>query len=194
MKHWKRILCLLIVLSLFAAPGTAALAADDAPSAPGDLLGDVLDALRGGTDTPQFHFPAEWAEGKEKISNFDYAALGESLKTILETSKDLSDEELYDAVSRMAGERGLPLVDSQIRQLCNLCRSLEKLNADELKSRLEDLLPTQQGDTDENAEPEPEESSGGRKKLSGVLRFLRNAADKAVRLVRRFFDRIKKKA
>ena len=199
MKTRKRALCLLVCLSLFLCPGAAALA-DDSPVQPGavtadvgELMDDVLDALRGGENGHGIQLPSEW---KESLSNFDFSALGDSLKTLLKSSKNLSDEELYAALSRIAEENNLHLVDSQLRQLCSLCRTLEKLNAEELNQRIDkllsDLASLLEEKDDNTPDPGTDQPSDAGKRFSGIIRFLKNTAVKAVSIVRGLFDRIKK--
>ena len=54
----------------------------------------------------------------------------------------MSDEELRREIVNIAGEYNVTLSDSQIRQLIDLCRSLEKLNPGELRERVEQAQET----------------------------------------------------
>ena len=54
----------------------------------------------------------------------------------------MSDEELRREISEIAGRYNVTLSDSQLRQLVDLCRSLEKLNPGELRERVEQAQET----------------------------------------------------
>ena len=54
----------------------------------------------------------------------------------------MSDEELRREIESIAGKYNVTLSDSQIRQLIDLCRSMEKLDPGELRERVEQAQET----------------------------------------------------
>jgi uncharacterized protein YpuA (DUF1002 family) len=56
----------------------------------------------------------------------------------------MSDEELRGVILDIAGRYNVRLTDTQINQLISLCRSLEELNPDQLKQRVEQVQGTLQ--------------------------------------------------
>ena len=182
MKKWKRALCLLLCLCMTGTAGITALAvelpdlSDSLESYDGLLDGviDSLDGLKGDRDLQI----SDKLRGV--IQKYDLDSFGADLKTFLETSGELSDEELADAISELAAGHGITLTDSQSEQLCRLCRKLEKLDAGELQDKLEDVRET------------VDKAEKDRQKISGILRTIRNIRDKVSGFLHRWLDRIKK--
>ena len=75
----------------------------------------------------------------EKLQDFEPGQLAEDLAALLKVSSDMTDEELSAAIGAAALSRGVTLKDSQVQQLVDLCRSLEKLDSDELKAKIDGL-------------------------------------------------------
>jgi len=78
-------------------------------------------------------------ELRQKLSECDPAALLADLKALSKDTAGLNDEELDALIAAAAEQHGVPLVDSQIRQLRNLLRLLEKLSENELREKLDAL-------------------------------------------------------
>ena len=191
LKYCKTVLTLLLCVCLLSAVCVPALAADvPAASATeilgeyGELFGGVLDSVR------------EWSAGdgaqftdelRGMLEQYDLDTLGDDLKTVLDSAAAMSDEELAAAISGLAEQHGVKLLDSQIEQLCQLCRGLEKFSGEELEEKLEEVK--------ENAEElkeGAEELNEKRKKVSGFFQKLRDAATKVVTAIRGFFQKLKK--
>ena len=66
------------------------------------------------------------------------------LKLMLDETMEMSDEELYEKINSLAEEYNIPLNDYQREKLKDLCRSFEKLDADELQDKVEKLKDTAQ--------------------------------------------------
>ena len=64
------------------------------------------------------------------------------LKLVLGQTREMSDEELKEQIDEIASDIGVEFVDSQKEQLVSLCRTLEKLNVDELKEKAEQVRET----------------------------------------------------
>ncbi len=114
----------------------------------------------------------------EKLKEYDPASLAEDLKALLAVSADLTDDALRSAIDEAAKSRGITLKDSQLQQLVDLCRTLEKLNPDELKNKVGDLQKLTNGLS---------ETKGF---LSGAGNFLRNAFSRIGSGLRRLFSSI----
>ena len=69
----------------------------------------------------------------------DAVAIVSDLKLILDQTKDMSDSELQDQIVSIAAKYGYTLTDEEISRLISLCRSMEKLDVNQLKSRVEDF-------------------------------------------------------
>ena len=54
----------------------------------------------------------------------------------------MNDDELKQQIIIIANEYNVTLTDSQISQLIVLCRQLEKMNSDELRSKVESVQDT----------------------------------------------------
>lgn len=184
MSHWKRALCLVLCLCVCCCAGSCVYAADQADISTfidrySDLFDGVLDSVG---DFSDFQLTRMDDQLLLKLQDLNLDSLGEDLKAFLKTSAELSDEELMQAISDMAGDRGIPLTDSQLQQLCNLSRKLEKVSSSELDEKLEKLKETvDQADQD-------------RQKVTGFFQKLREAATKVISVVRKFLDRIQKKS
>jgi len=75
----------------------------------------------------------------EKLKDFDPGQLSEDLSALLQASSGMTDEELSSAILAAAENRGISLKESQVQQLVDLCRSLEKLDGEELREKIDGL-------------------------------------------------------
>lgn len=78
----------------------------------------------------------------EEIGGSDTAAIINELKLILDETRKMSDDELKAEIKRIAALYNVNLSDSQLRQLTELCRSLEKLDTDGITQRVENVKET----------------------------------------------------
>ena len=78
----------------------------------------------------------------ELLGSVDAATLVNELKLILEQTKNMSDEQVIEEIKAIAAHLNVSLTDGQIQQLLSLCRSMEKLNADELAAKVTSLTQT----------------------------------------------------
>ena len=63
---------------------------------------------------------------------------------MLDQTKNMSDEEIREVIIGIADRYNVRLTETQIKQLISLCRSLEGLNPDQLKQKVEDVQGTLQ--------------------------------------------------
>ena len=181
MKQWKRALCLLLCLSLTGAAGVSAWAVElpdfsaylEKYDGLFDGVVDSLDGLKNGQD---FQLGDKL---RGVIERYDLDSFGADLKEFLNNSAEMSDEALADSISGLAADHGITLTDSQLQQLCTLCRKLEKLDADALQDKLEGLR-----ETVDQAEKE-------RETVSGFFQVLRNSWNKVSVFLRGWLSRIK---
>ena len=80
----------------------------------------------------------------QQISSMDSGSLVGDLKLILNETKNMTDEEIRSVIMEISGRYNVSLTDAQISQLISLCRSLEGLNPDQLKQKVEELQGTLQ--------------------------------------------------
>ncbi len=127
----------IIVAAPFEVSGTAALTG--IYKAYEHITGDTLDAIAKSVGTQELTITGELAE---QIGSLDATEIVSGLKEVLGETKKMSDEELRREIVSIAQEYNVTLSDSQIGQLIDLCRSLEKLDPGELKSRVEEAQET----------------------------------------------------
>lgn len=101
-----------------------------------DITGKKLDEDAKLVGTKELTITAELAE---EIGSADSAAIVNELKLILDQTKDMSDEELRAEIIKIAEQYDVNLNDSQIDQLISLCRSMEKLDVQALKDKVEQV-------------------------------------------------------
>lgn len=101
-----------------------------------DITGEKLDDVAKLVGTQELVVTAELAG---TIGSYDAVAIVNELKLLLSETKDMSDEELRAEVSTLATEYNISLTDKQIDQLLSLCRSMEGLDDEALKARVEDV-------------------------------------------------------
>lgn len=130
----------LIVAAPFSVSGTAALAG--VYKAYEDMTGESLteDAKTAGTQ--ELTLTGELADeiGSEESAQ---SIIGE-LKAMLNETAGMTDEEIRSTIRRIADEHSVKLTETQVQQLLDLSRALEKLDPDRLSKQVEDVQNTLQ--------------------------------------------------
>ena len=80
----------------------------------------------------------------KEIGTMDSTSIVNELKGMLNQTRTMSDEEIRETIVQIAGRYNVTLTDAQIRQLIDLCRSLEGLSPDQLRQRVEEVQSTLQ--------------------------------------------------
>lgn len=127
----------IIVAAPFEVSGTAALTG--IYKAYEDMTGKKIDNIAKLVSTQELTITGELAQ---EIGSMDSTSIVQELKLMLDETKNMTDEEIRAQVVQIAGRYNVTLTDTQIQQLISLCRSLEGLDADQLKSRVEDVQNT----------------------------------------------------
>lgn len=127
----------IIVAAPFEVSGTAALTG--VYMAYEDITGEELDETAKLVSTQELTLTAELAD---KIGSYDSVEIVNELKLLLGETRNMTDEQLRAEIVSIASDLGVTLTDTQINQLISLCRSLEKLNPDELKAKVESVQNT----------------------------------------------------
>lgn len=127
----------IIVAAPFEVSGTAALTG--VYMAYEDITGETLDETAKLVSTQELTLTAELAE---KIGSYDSVEIVNELKLLLGETKNMTDEQLRREIESIASGLGVSLTDTQISQLISLCRSLEKLNPEQLKEKVESVQNT----------------------------------------------------
>ena len=128
-----------VIASPFPVSGTAALAG--IYKAYETLTGQTLDDVAKQMAIQQLITAADLADA---LGTVDAAAVVDDVRSILDQTRSMSDEELSEQIRSLAAEHGVRLNDYQVRQLLNLCRQMEKLSDSELVDKIEDLKDTAQ--------------------------------------------------
>ena len=127
----------ILVAAPFEVSGTAALTG--VYMAYEDITGEKLDETAKLVSTQELTLTAELAD---KIGSYDSVEIVNELKLLLGETRNMTDEQLRAEIVSIASDLGVTLTDTQINQLISLCRSLEKLNPDELKAKVESVQNT----------------------------------------------------
>ena len=127
----------IVVAAPFAVSGTAALSG--IYKAYEDMTGKTLDDAAKQVGTQELTISGELAE---EIGSEDSLAIIHDLKMILDVTAGMSDEEIRREIEEIAGSYSVTLTDRQIDQLISLCRSLEGLDPDALRQRVEQVQNT----------------------------------------------------
>ena len=159
-----------IVASPFAVSGTAALTG--VYKAYEDMTGKKLDDLAKAVSTQELTITGDLAQ---EIGSMDSTSIVNDLKLMLDETQKMTDEEIRQEIIAIAKQYNVSLTDNQIRQLISLCRSLEGLDPDSLKKRVEDVQSTLNKVSEAKTQ---------------VVGFIQTVS-KVVSSVREFFDRIK---
>ena len=127
----------IVVAAPFEVSGTAALTG--VYKAYEDLTGKKLDDLAKAVSTQELTITGELAN---EIGEMDSTSIVNDLKMMLDETAQMTDEEIKEQIIQIAATYNISLTDNQINQLITLCRSLEGLDADGLKSRVEEVQNT----------------------------------------------------
>lgn len=127
----------IIVAAPFEVSGTAALAG--IYKAYEDMTGQKLDSVAKLVSTQELTITGELAQ---EIGSMDSTSIVQELKLMLDETKTMTDEQLRQQITLIAAQYNVSLTDTQINQLISLCRSLETLDGDALKSRVEEVQNT----------------------------------------------------
>ena len=123
-----------VVAAPFNVSGTAALTG--VYLAYEDMSGEEMDELAKQIGAEELTVTAELAE---KLGAIDSVEIVNELKLILDETRNMTDEELRAEIIKIADRLGVTLTDSQIDKLISLCRSLEKMDPDELKEKVDSV-------------------------------------------------------
>lgn len=129
----------ILVAAPFEVSGTAALSG--VYKAYEDMTGVKLDDLAKLVSTQELTITGDLAQ---EIGSMDSTSIVGDLKLMLDETRNMSDEEIRGIIIDVAGRYNVRLTDTQINQLISLCRSLEGLNPDQLKQRVEEVQGTLQ--------------------------------------------------
>lgn len=160
----------IIVAAPFEVSGTAALAG--VYKAYEDMTGKKLDDLAKLVSTQELTITGELAD---EIGSMDSTSIVNDLKLMLDQTKLMSDDEIRAVIVDVAGRYNVRLTETQIGQLISLCRSLEALDPDSLKTRVEEVQNTLQ------------KVSDAKTKVVGFVETVK----KVVSSVSGFFDKIR---
>ena len=127
----------IVVAAPFEVSGTAALTG--VYKAYEDLTGKKLDDLAKAVSTQELTITGELAN---EIGEMDSTSIVNDLKMMLDETAQMTDEEIKEQIIQIAATYNVSLTDNQINQLITLCRSLEGLDADALKSRVDEVQNT----------------------------------------------------
>ena len=129
----------ILVSAPFEVSGTAALAG--VYKAYEDMTGTSLDDTAKLVGTQELTVTGDLAQ---QIGSMDSTSIVGELKLMLDQTKNMSDEEIREVIIGIADRYNVRLTETQIKQLISLCRSLEGLNPDQLKQKVEDVQGTLQ--------------------------------------------------
>ena len=160
----------IIVAAPFEVSGTAALTG--VYKAYEDMTGKKLDDLAKLVSTQELTITGELAN---EIGGMDSTSIVNDLKLMLDETQKMTDDEIRAEIVEIAGRYNVSLTNTQIQQLIDLCRSLEGLDADSLKARVEEVQGTLQ------------KVSDAKTKVVGFVETVK----KVVTSVSSFFDKIK---
>ena len=125
----------ILVSAPFEVSGTAALAG--VYKAYEDMTGTSLDDTAKLVGTQELTVTGDLAQ---QIGSMDSTSIVGELKLMLDQTQNMRDDEIREVIIGIADRYNVRLTETQIRQLISLCRSLEGLNPDQLKQKVEDVL------------------------------------------------------
>ena len=160
----------IIVAAPFEVSGTAALSG--VYKAYEDMTGKKLDDLAKLVSTQELTVTGELAA---QIGAMDSTAIVNELKLMLDVTQTMSDDEIRAEIREIASRYNVNLTNTQVEQLLSLCRSLEGLDADSLKARVEEVQGTLQ------------KVSDAKTKVVGFVQGVKKVVDS----ISGFFDKIK---
>ena len=160
----------IVVAAPFEVSGTAALSG--VYKAYEDMTGKKLDDLAKLVSTQELTVTGELAA---QIGAMDSTAIVNELKLMLDVTQTMSDDEIRAEIREIASRYNVNLTNTQVEQLLSLCRSLEGLDAESLKARVQDVQNTLQ------------KVSDAKTKVVGFVQGVKKVVDS----VSGFFDKIK---
>ena len=160
----------IVVAAPFEVSGTAALSG--VYKAYEDMTGKKLDDLAKLVSTQELTITGELAA---EIGSMDSTAIVNELKMMLDVTQTMSDDEIRAEIREIASRYNVNLTNTQVEQLLSLCRSLEGLDAESLKARVQEVQNTLQ------------KVSDAKTKVVGFVQGVK----KVVASVSGFFDKIK---
>lgn len=104
-----------------------------------DITGEPLDEIAKLAGTQELVITADLAD---QIGSYDAVTIVNELKKVLAETVNMTDDEVKAEILRIAQDNNISVSDGQADQLLKLCRSLENLNPDELKAKVESLQDT----------------------------------------------------
>ena len=129
----------IVVAAPFEVSGTAALSG--VYKAYEDMTGKKLDDLAKLVSTQELTITGDLAA---EIGAMDSTAIVNELKMMLDVTQTMSDDEIRAEIREIASRYNVNLTNTQVEQLLTLCRSLEGLDAESLKARVQDVQNTLQ--------------------------------------------------
>ena len=160
----------IIVAAPFEVSGTAALTG--IYKAYEDMTGQKLDNIAKLVSTQELTITGSLAQ---EIGSMDSTSIVQDLKMMLDETQNMTDDQIRQEIVQIAAQYNVTLTETQISQLISLCRSLEGLDADQLKSRVEEVQNTLN------------KVSTAKTQVVGFV----NSVKKVVTSVASFFDKIK---
>lgn len=160
----------IIVAAPFEVSGTAALTG--IYKAYEDMTGQKLDSIAKLVSTQELTITGALAQ---EIGSMDSTSIVQDLKMMLDETQNMTDDQIRQQIIQIAAQYNVSLTDTQINQLISLCRSLEGLDADQLKARVEEVQSTLN------------KVSNAKTQVVGFV----NTVNKVVTSVASFFERIK---
>lgn len=127
----------IIVAAPFEVSGTAALTG--IYKAYEDMTGKKIDDIARLVSTQELTITGELAQ---EIGSMDSTSIVQDLKLMLSETQNMTDDQIRQEIIQIAAQYNVSLTETQINQLISLCRSLEGLDADQLKSRVEEVQNT----------------------------------------------------
>lgn len=124
----------IIVAAPFEVSGTAALTG--IYKAYEDMTGKKIDDIAKLVSTQELTITGELAQ---EIGSMDSTSIVQDLKLMLSETQNMTDDQIRQEIIQIAAQYNVSLTETQINQLISLCRSLEGLDADQLKSRVEEV-------------------------------------------------------
>ena len=127
----------LVIAAPFPVSGTGAVAG--IYKAYEDMAGQSLDEQAKDAGTQAMTVTGDLAED---IGADDSTGIISELKGMLDKTPDMTDEEIRATIRDIAARHKVRLTDAQVEQLLDLSRTLEKLDPDALRKRVEDAKET----------------------------------------------------
>lgn len=104
-----------------------------------DMTGQKLDDIAKLVSTQELTITGELAAA---IGSLDSTSIVNELKLMLDETKKMTDDEIRSQIIYIAAQYNVTLTEGQIQQLIDLCRSLEQLDGDALRARVEEVQRT----------------------------------------------------